>query len=258
MNNGVQIGLVRVDGSMEAGSRPPEYFAFWEKERYCRLRPGPAQTRFLTGRLLVRQLLSRHCQDRVAPSTWCFCENRYGKPLLDPGQHRQKLFFSLSYSGSLVLAAVSADGPVGVDVESLDQGGELHIQNVFSREEQAYLAALNTHDRRAATLAVWTSKEAVAKMTGLGFSLDFSSFSCLPLKRPVFHDPSRCPVRFQPEHIEIKRFFLSLPGGRYCCSLAVFPADQFFPAGKKEKMKKVGINISPIRLPVRKSIHADW
>ncbi len=225
MEKRIRIGLTLVKGSWTSPESAPWFFASWEKERYCRLRPGPARTRFLAGRLLVRRLLSRHCGESVAPSAWCFCKNRYSKPLLDPGQHRQKLFFSLSYSGPLVLAAVSADGPVGVDVESLDQGGDIHIQAVLSRDEQAYLAALESRERRSATLALWTAKEAVAKMTGLGFSLDFSSFSCLPLQRPVFHDQVRNSVRLQSRHIEIKQFYLSLPGGRYCCSLAVSPAD---------------------------------
>ena len=235
MNNEVQIGLVRVDGSMEAGSRPPEYFAFWEKERYCRLRPGPARARFLTGHLLVRRQLSQLCHGVVAPTQWRFCCNRYGKPDLDPAHHGEQLSFSLSYSGPLVLAAVSAGGPVGVDVESLDQGGDIHIQAVLSRDEQAYLAALESRKRRSATLALWTAKEAVAKMTGLGFSLDFSSFSCLPLQRPVFHDQVRNSVRLQSQHIEIKQFYLSLSGGRYCCSLAVSPADQFLFSRKDKK-----------------------
>ncbi len=95
MNNEVQIGLVRVDGSMEAGSRPPEYFAFWEKERYCRLRPGPARARFLTGHLLVRRQLSQLCHGVVAPTQWRFCCNRYGKPDLDPAHHGEQLSFSL-------------------------------------------------------------------------------------------------------------------------------------------------------------------
>lgn len=235
MEKRIRIGLTLVKGSWTSPESAPWFFASWEKERYCRLRPGPARTRFLTGHLLVRRQLSQLCHGVVAPTQWRFCCNRYGRPDLDPAHHGKKLSFGLSYSGPLVLAAVSADGPVGVDVESLDQGGDIHIQAVLSRDEQAYLAALESRERRSATLVLWTAKEAVAKMTGLGFSLDFSSFSCLPLQRPVFHDQIRNSVRLQSRHIEIKQFYLSLPGGRYCCSLAVSPADQFLFSRKDKK-----------------------
>ncbi len=233
MDGKIRIGIALAGGSKRAPESAPFFFADWEKEKYQRLRPTAARHRFLAGHLLVRQQLSCLCHGAVSPAQWRFWCNRYGKPGLDPAYHADNLFFSLSYSGPLVMAAVSTGGPVGIDVERFDKDDSLDIQAALSPEEQRYLGRLDSAARYPATLAIWTGKEAVAKMTGLGFSLDFPTFSCLPSKEPVVHSSSRSPARFQPEHIEIKRFFLSLHGSRYCCSLASAPADLFFAAQKK-------------------------
>ena len=88
------------------------------------------------------------------------CGGPHGRPVLldDSGRH-----VSVSHTAGLVAVAVSADGPVGVDVERPDATG-------FDGFAALALAAGEQADDDAARARLWTAKEAVRKATGEGLS----------------------------------------------------------------------------------------
>jgi 4'-phosphopantetheinyl transferase len=81
--------------------------------------------------------------------------------------------FSLSRSGDRALVAVCERGPVGVDIERINEGRPMEriAARMFAPDE-ALLSATPGGFYRC-----WTAKEAYAKGLGLGLGLAFTSFS---------------------------------------------------------------------------------
>jgi 4'-phosphopantetheinyl transferase len=99
------------------------------------------------------------------PRELTLSEGSSGKPELD-GLH-----FNLSHSGSVALYALSAAGPVGVDVEarphSTQRVGELALAaRAFGAAEAERLARLDPPARGEEFLRAWTRHEAALKCSG--------------------------------------------------------------------------------------------
>lgn len=162
-------------------------------QRYHRLlNPAEAQTlarfhfekdrlRYLLTRALVRTVLSLYAP--IAPQDWAFDANAYGKPGIAPAHHlmhphTQSLVFNVSHTATLVVMAVSADKPLGVDVESLQRKAPLDLaQAYFSPAEAAALAQLAPELQAQRFFQYWTLKEAYIKARGMGLSIPLDQFS---------------------------------------------------------------------------------
>lgn len=93
---------------------------------------------------------------------------------------REDLFFNLSHSGTLVMAAF-AGSEVGCDVEQVKQANFRVARRFFAPEEQAYLESCATEAEKNETFfRLWTLKEAFLKVTGEGSRLPLSDF-CIRL-----------------------------------------------------------------------------
>lgn len=98
------------------------------------------------------------------PGSLRFAAGPHGKPALAGGPE-----FSLAHSGALVMVAVSAQAPVGADVEQM-RPGLTEVARFFSPAEQDRLAALPEPQRDLEFFALWTLKEAYRKATGEGIA----------------------------------------------------------------------------------------
>jgi 4'-phosphopantetheinyl transferase len=98
------------------------------------------------------------------------CGGAHGRPrvLEPPG-----IVVSLSRAGETVVIAVSLVGPIGVDIESLAAVGRAGFDDVaFNTFERSALAAVPPDDRDRARATLWTSKEALLKLSGEGLTVD--------------------------------------------------------------------------------------
>jgi len=137
-----------------------------EAERVDRFVRLDDQMRALAARAVLRILLARAVGDPVT-----LVEGTFGKPLCPGGPE-----FNLSHGGKLVLLGFTVREPVGIDVEPVASGAAWReVVTRLHPEERAAVEA--DEDREAAFLQIWTRKEAVAKATGLGFSVDPASWS---------------------------------------------------------------------------------
>ena len=135
-----------------------------ERERASHFRSRHHAERFLSAHGALRLILARYlARDPLALR---FSTGAWGKPALEG----ETLEFNLSHSGELALIAVARTRRVGVDVETLRAVPELAgiATSVCSPGERAALDALEAQERDVAFLAMWTRKEALAKMTGEG------------------------------------------------------------------------------------------
>ncbi len=127
--------------------------------------------RFAASRLAQRALLAGYCG--VDARDISYRTGEHGKPALD-GPVASPPHFSLSRSGDLALFAISRLGPVGVDVEAVEESAGLALvaEDHFAEPEKAALAAAAGDDRLATFYRIWTGKEAILKATGEGLTGD--------------------------------------------------------------------------------------
>lgn len=114
-----------------------------------------------------RQLVAAYTSCPAGRQVWE--RDAKGRPLVvSPGG----VHVSLSHAEAVVAAALSWDGPVGVDVERLRplaHRGAL-ARTALSEAEQKAVDDLPEPVRDAAVLRFWTRKEAVAKALGTGLA----------------------------------------------------------------------------------------
>jgi len=133
-----------------------------ERARLDRFRRDADRARYLAAHALARLVVGPRTGTDPAALTidrTCRCGKPHGKPTVAGVE------FSLTHSGDRVGVAVSAGGPVGLDVEEHRDLGDL--------DGLAGHALSPTEPRPtdgAAFLRVWTRKEALLKATGEGLS----------------------------------------------------------------------------------------
>lgn len=126
--------------------------------------------RFVQRRGFLRHLLARYAG--VAPKAIACEYDQNGKPRLARAL-AATVAFNLSSSQHAALIAVSPDGAIGTDIETLRPVAYLDelMNSVFLPSERARVRmASDTRQRLAAFLRVWTAKEACVKATGIGVS----------------------------------------------------------------------------------------
>ena len=134
---------------------------------------GPAQA-YAGAHLFLRAVLGHYADQ--APAALALGVDTRQKPVLTASP---PLWFNLSYRTKWALLAISNQGEVGVDVEEIRPvtGAEDLVYQLFSSAERAVLHAAKGVAWWALFYAIWTRKEAWAKMLGMGLALPFADFS---------------------------------------------------------------------------------
>jgi hypothetical protein len=124
-----------------------------------------AMTRFVVTRALLRATIVQ-LRPELARTTIAFDVAPSGR--LEVVDHPE-LAVSSSHTGTFAVAAVAADGPVGIDVEPLDRGELPRPAAWLTPQELAGVTTLDAHTphetdlHRLMLLHLWVAKEAVLK-----------------------------------------------------------------------------------------------
>ena len=169
-----QVDIWRIDLSHSIGSLEilKKTLSTDESQRAARFHFREDKDRFVAAHGSLRDILSRYLY--CEPKQLRFSTNAYGKPaLLD-----HELEFNLSHSGNFVLAAITLERKVGIDVEQIrpEISSQSIARHYFSPAEVAELFALSTEQWEIGFFGCWTRKEAYIKAQGLGLSLPLVSF----------------------------------------------------------------------------------
>ena len=159
-----------------------DYLSPVERTRLTEYRGREAAERYVVTRSLVRIVLGTRLG--VAPRDVAVSRTDTGKPIVAAGAH-----FNVSHSGDLVLLALSADRPIGVDVERRRDVSRVPAlsQRWLTPTERRDFERLCTSGtpESDAFLRVWSLKEAQLKALGVGIrgaaSARLENVSVLPL-----------------------------------------------------------------------------
>ena len=136
-----------------------------EQQRFSAYRLAADRERFLLGRGGLRRILGLWLG--LAPEAVHLETGPHGKPHCPGGPA-----FNLSHSGELILLAVHASRPVGVDVERLRPALDWRAiaGRMLPERERRALEALPEAERPEAFLAAWCRLEARLKACGDGLA----------------------------------------------------------------------------------------
>jgi 4'-phosphopantetheinyl transferase len=179
--------------------------------------PSPART-FLAARVGLRTLLSAYSD--LAPGSWCFDLNPWGRPHIANPDGPPGLRFNLSHKPGSITCLIGRDREVGVDVEDL-AASRKHLLDIadrfFSRSEAAALQELPAGQQLSRFFELWTLKESYIKARGRGLSLGLSKFSFSP-------KGDTATVRFDPDfddNPEVWDFRLFRPDAQFVIATTI-------------------------------------
>jgi 4'-phosphopantetheinyl transferase len=172
----IHVWSMWLDLSSKSTDYLEEYLSPDERQRAARFRFDTDRKRFAVCRGMLREVLSRYLE--MSPKRLSFQYGPFGKPMLRHDSTAGCIEFNVSHSGALVLVALSADRPVGIDVERIRT--EVRSQEIaerfFSPSEAAKLRSLPASLRAYAFFNCWTRKEAYLKAVGDGLQVRLDSF----------------------------------------------------------------------------------
>lgn len=200
-----------------------------ERARAARFRFDRDRHSYIAGHALTRALLSEAAPE-VAPESWRFIAMEHGRPEVAPDAGQPRLRFNLSHTHGLAAVAVTAEGEIGLDVESLDRSNltlEL-AERFFAPEEVAMLTRLPEERLTEGLYAIWTLKESFIKAVGLGLSLPLDSFAFTLAPLAIRFTARIAP--FRPADDPARwRFQRMRPTDHHALALALRPVDGAAP-----------------------------
>lgn len=175
-----------------------------ENKRATRYRNKNARFAFITGRTLLRKLLSWR-NPAIKPQDWPIYIDSFGKPKLG---NNFPLVFNISHTTNLVIV-VLAETPImlGVDIEDPYRkvSTDRLLHRFFSPSEIASYDALSQKKQRERFFALWTTNEAYVKALGTGLQTSLASFDV------EFHNSSRKTQSIKPVFLPHQAFIKNKP-----------------------------------------------
>ncbi|XP_062112745.1 uncharacterized protein LOC133823907 isoform X2 [Humulus lupulus] len=159
-----------------------------EKDNVVSMSGDQLRKNAVLARALVRTTIARYTNSHVSPESLKFRKNSYGKPEVDwqtADWQPPPLHFNISHTSSLIACGVTADVPIGIDVEEKKRKIKNSVlafaRRYFSSHELEHLAAITDPEiQRQEFIKLWTLKEAYVKALGRGFSAaPFNTFTIL-------------------------------------------------------------------------------
>lgn len=144
-----------------------------ELKRANRFRFEKDKNHFITGRGLLRIILSRYLDESPAGINFSYHEK--GKPYLKDNS----LKFNLAHSGGKAVYALTMNNELGIDLEIMKELPDaLDIASrFFSESEVSEFKNVSVENVKTAFFNCWTRKEAFIKAIGEGLSYPLADFS---------------------------------------------------------------------------------
>ncbi|WP_167306669.1 4'-phosphopantetheinyl transferase superfamily protein [Paraburkholderia steynii] len=178
---GVELLSIRFDFNMELDGPGFDVLSDDERARARRFVRHEDAIRCAATRAVLRRALAE--RTGMPASELRFGRGALGRPLLvsAKGILHAGLDFNVSHSGQHGLIALATGRRVGVDIEMCcpDVNWQMIKGAVFASRDDACVAVLPALQRVDAFYRVWTAKEALLKVLGLGIAKGMTWFSVL-------------------------------------------------------------------------------
>lgn len=156
---------------------------------------------YIAAHAMLRSILGR--MTGVAPNELVFRYGQRGKPEL-AGPSARDVQFNMSHSRDVVLVAVTHGRRVGVDIEHIDEPGDVRriAARFLSPRDRDAIEQLPLDRQREGFLRCWTRKEAYMKARGDGISRPLDDFDVTPSADPARATPRLTNVAGDPTEAE--------------------------------------------------------
>jgi len=215
-NEGIRLWLVESRKS-DAVADFAAFLSPDEQRRAIRFNLEIHRQRFTVTRSALRLILGKELA--CLPEEIQLIYSETGRPEIK--RPATTLKFNVSHSGPITLIALSDSAPVGIDVEYHNRGIDLLSvsRTVFCPQELRQLEKYTDLEQIKLFFQLWTAKEAVLKMLGMGFSASLDGFCILDglLGGKPIKAPATTLVKGEPEWIRVRQLTI---GNSYYAALA--------------------------------------
>lgn len=147
--------------------------------RYARQMTAHTSMRqFAAAQAALRSALARYLGE--SPASIEFRRGEHGKPFLAE-RYASEIQFNLTHSHDLAVAAVTAGGEIGVDLEKVRErpAAERLAKRFYAAGERAALDGAPAELKERLFFRLWTRKESHLKATGTGLSVTLRDIDTL-------------------------------------------------------------------------------
>lgn len=187
--------------SLAHGQAWPGLLSPREEEVLAGLGLVPRRRKWLMGRVAAKQLVREQMGERAVPDNRISVLNQpSGEPfVLIEGQGGWDRPISLSHRSEVAMAACPT-GPtrIGADLETVEPRDPALVRQFYTGAEAAIVDASGS-DRDEVVARIWSAKEAVLKLLGLGLRLDTRGVLVCLDGQPF----AECPDGWQPIDVQV-------------------------------------------------------
>ena len=169
-----RLVLARELPSLEEGKPSPELLSPREHAILAGLTYLPRRRKWLLGRAAAKRLVRAMGEGEVADHEVSVLNQPSGEPfVLIEGRGAWDRPISISHRNEIGLAAapLAPHARIGADVETVEPRDPALIRQFFT-DEEAVLVDSGEADRDEIVARIWSAKEAVLKLLGLGLRID--------------------------------------------------------------------------------------
>lgn len=179
-----------------------EWLGAGEKEHLSGLRLAKRRAEWLLGRWTAKQALVLDREIELGAADLDLVEilpTPSGEPQILVEGVALPIALSLSHRASAALCAVAKTGSVGCDLEWVEERSSGFIEDYFNPPERRLIEARGAGRRALMANAMWSAKESVLKLLGLGLSVDTRSLTVSSLALPKVDEWQPFTVRRQAD-----------------------------------------------------------
>ncbi len=216
LNNTAHVWLFSLIPGPERLDQLKAFLSADEINRANRFKFDKHRRRFIAAHGLLKLILAKYLGKN--PADIYFITSDHGKPYIEGNP----VYFNLSHSNNLGLAAICGQFEIGVDIEYIrpEYSGLKIARRFFSEAEINELLALPEHQQTAGFFNCWSRKEAYIKARGKGLAIPLSQFDVnltpgKPARLLATRDNSRAIERWKLHDL--------FPHSDYAAAVAVHP-----------------------------------
>lgn len=212
-SNTIDLWAIPIDRYFEEGMKFYPLLDEGQRRRADAFVREELKVRYTISHGALRVILASYLN--ISPEKILYGYGTYQKPYLQ--DNLREIYFNLSHSGDIAVAAIAMGDEVGVDVERMKSDIlEKNLEELIMTDRELVIYRdIPLQNRREAFFALWTHKEALLKLEGTGITDEMNRLnvplSLLDEEGVVFFDGS---PRYLLSYILDERYIVAVASKR--------------------------------------------